>query len=43
MVSQEKKIITSYSPNAYPILVEECVLQVAIWRRWSPDMKATIP
>jgi hypothetical protein len=20
-----------------------CPLQVAIWRRWSPDMKATIP
>jgi hypothetical protein len=43
MAKQEKKIMTSYSLNAYPIIVEECVLQVAIWRRWSTDLKATIP
>jgi hypothetical protein len=43
MASQEKKIIISHSSNVYPILVEECVLQIAIWKRWSPDMKATIP
>jgi hypothetical protein len=43
MARQEKKIITSYSECIPNPCQRMCVLQVAIWRRWSPDMKATIP